>query len=86
MPCYECYISFIITEPSSGSVIIGHDITNIFHDFKIVFIQLNEATNHTMHILNHGELSTFIALSEALKGGFIITYIIIYNLYFIKSP
>ena len=23
-----------------------HDITNIFHDFKVMFIQLNEATNH----------------------------------------
>ena len=51
---------------------------NIFHDFKVMFIQLNEATNHTVHISNHGELSTFIALSEALKGGFIMTYIYIY--------
>ena len=37
-----------------------------------------KATNHTVHISNHGELSTFIALSEALKGGFIMTYIYIY--------
>ena len=32
--------------------------TNIFHDFKVMFIQLNEATNHTVHISNHGALST----------------------------
>ena len=32
-----------------------------------MFIQLNEATNHTVHISNHGALSTFIPLSEALK-------------------
>ena len=43
-----------------------------------MFIQLNEATNHTVHVSNHGALSTFIALSEALKGGFIMTYIYIY--------
>ena len=55
----------------------GHDIINIFHDFKVMFIQLNEATNHTVHVSNHGALSTFIALSEALKGGFIMTYIYI---------
>ena len=36
-----------------------------------MFIQLNEATNHTVHVSNHGALST---LSEALKGGFIITF------------
>ena len=28
----------------------GHDIINIFHDFKVMFIQLNEATNHTVHL------------------------------------
>ena len=52
----------------------GRDITNIFHDFKVVFIQLNEATNHTVHISNHGSRSTFIVLSEALKGVFSMTY------------
>ena len=36
-----------------------------------MFIQLNETTNHTAHISNHGELSTFIALLEPLKGGII---------------
>ena len=46
----------------------------MFHDFIVMFIQLNEATNHTVHILNHCELITFIALSEALKGRFIMTY------------
>ena len=56
----------------------GHDIINIFHDFKVMFIQLNEATNHTVHVSNHGALSTFIVLSETLKGGFIMTYICIY--------
>ena len=25
-----------------------HDITNIFHDFKVMFIRLNEETNHTV--------------------------------------
>ena len=25
-------------------------ITYIFHDFKVMFIQLNEATNHTVYI------------------------------------
>ena len=53
-----------------------YDIINIFHDFKVMFIQLNEATNHTVHVSNHGALSTFIALSEALKGGFIMTYVL----------
>ena len=43
-----------------------------------VFIQLNEATNHIVHISNHGARITFIAPSEALKGGFIMTYI--YNI------
>ena len=46
-----------------------------------MFIQLNEATNHTVQISNHGELSTFIALSEALKGGFIIIYVYIIYIY-----
>ena len=45
-----------------------------------MFIQLNEATNHTVHVSNHGARSTFIALSEALKGGFIMTYIYICNI------
>ena len=56
----------------------GHDIINIFHDFKV---KLNEATNHTVHVSNHGALSVLSALStlsEALKGGFIMTYIYIY--------
>ena len=52
---------------------------NIFHDLKSLFIQLKEATNHTVHVSNHGACSTFIALSEALKGVFIMTYI--YNIY-----
>ena len=44
MSCHECYIRFIITEPEGhrpeGEVIIslilqsGHDVTNLFHDFK----------------------------------------------------
>ena len=50
MSCHECYIRF------------GHDIT---HDFKVMFIQLNEATNHTGHVSNHGAHSTLL---EALKG------------------
>ena len=29
-------------------------ITYIFHDFKVMFIQLNEATNHTVHLSKHG--------------------------------
>ena len=49
-----------------------------------MFIQLNEATNHTVHVSNHGALSTFIALSEALKGGFIMTYIYIY-IYIVRT-
>ena len=52
----------------------GNDI-NIFHNFKVMFIQLNEATNHTVHVLKHGAHS---ALLEALKGGFIMTYLYIY--------
>ena len=51
--------------------LIWHD--NIFHDFKVMFIQFNEATNHTVHVSNH---SGFITSMEALKGGFIMTYII----------
>ena len=46
-------------------------------DFKVMFIQLNEATNHTVHISNHRARST---LSEALKGGL---YIISMNLSFV---
>ena len=27
-------------------------MTNIFHDFKVMFIQLNEATNHTVQLIH----------------------------------
>ena len=84
----ECYIRFIITEPE-GEVIIKlilHKcIANIFRE-KVMFMQLNEATNNTVHISNHGEGSTFIALLEALKGSFIMTYtyyiLLYYKLYY----
>ena len=35
---------------AQGGGMSGHDIINIFHDFKVMFIQLNEATNHTVHV------------------------------------
>ena len=75
MPCNECEGKVIINL-ISGYCRSGHDI-NIFHNFKVMFIQLNDATNHTVHVSNHGELSTFIALLEALKGGFIMAYVFI---------
>ena len=49
------------------------DINNIFHDFKVMFIWLNGATNNTVHASNYAACIT--ALSKALKGGFIMTYI-----------
>ena len=50
----------------------------MFHDFKVMFIQLNEATNYTVHVPNHVAWITFISSpSQSLKGGFIMTYNII---------
>ena len=56
----------------------GHDIINIFHDFKVMFIQLNEATNHTVHVSNHGALSTFIASTVGSFEGWLHHDIYIY--------
>ena len=43
---------------------------------------------HTVHISNHSARSTFIALSEALKGGFIKEFgaTNIYYIYIIIGP
>ena len=49
MSCQECYIRFIITRRGDYKP----DIALLFHDFKVMFIQLNEATNHTVHVANH---------------------------------
>ena len=62
MSCQECYIRFIITRRGDYKP----DIALLFHDFKVMFIQLNEATNHTVHVANHSAFT-------ALKGGFIMT-------------
>ena len=63
-------IRFIIREPECEVIIslILHKwvMTNIFHDFNT---HLNKATNHKVHISNHGGPITFIALSAALKGA-----------------
>ena len=55
-------------------------MTNIFHDFNT---HLNEATNHKVHISNHGGPITFIALSAALKGALASSWHIyyVYNVY-----
>ena len=42
---------------------------------------LNEVTKAMVHISNHGARITFIALWEALKDGFIMTYIIAFMLW-----
>ena len=105
MSCHECYIRFIIIEPKGrrpeGEVIIslryctsGHDITNIFHDFKVMF--LNEATNALHNNYKHVILKLFKKLTTyspvlsmtklilcSIAWGYNYVIIIIHNLVYI---
>ena len=65
MSCQECYIN---NQGAQGQQALG------LGDYKpdIAFqSHVYIATNHTVLLSNHGACITFMAQSEALKGGFI---------------
>ena len=84
----EYYIRFIITKPEGCSprtkyCTSGHDIlmTSKSYLYSLMKPQTTKCTYQTMvHVSNLGVCITFMALSEALKGCFIMTFYIIINM------